>query len=421
MSTDAYRDLLFNDGEGITHGDLNNARAFLGARLFDQIMEHHAGASAVLTTDPDLWSEQGEDTDLTSLIYTLTGGDGVLKQGSSATKIGTYGGTIFQKIATADGEEASFIPYTLGENEFDLTIGAGHATLKRIDIVQVKLEYVEGDSESRDYKDAITGALTTTTPDKTRRVQATISLKAGTAATPPTYPDPDAGYAVLGAVLVPATWTTGITAEGWPSEAGKASMRQCSIPLRTHSVTVGAAEADDSGAGGAGTYDRTNNYAVATGGDVSNVLFWCPVGSPGTRVVGVTLHGAFITGGGLCAAKLFSYRPFDGGGSFSLDAPVICTLTSALITTDAAAHAKSQYAHMGQIADGMADSNPSAANGPIGDGVWCGGGRSGPATAPIKKHAGVSASDVCWLSQVALQVYLEADSWIFGVTFHLAG
>lgn len=421
MSTDAYRDLLFNDGEGITHADLNNARAFLGARVFDQLIEHEAGAAAVIGTDPDLWSVQGEDTVLTSLVYTLTGGDGVLKVGSAATKIGTYGGTIFQKIANADGEEANFIPFTMGAGEFDLTIGAGDATNPRIDIVQVKLEYVEGGSESRDFKDAVTGALSTTTPNKTRRAQATFSLKAGTPAATPTYPAPDAGYAVLGAVRVPATWTTGVEPDYTYAGGTTAKIRQCSIPLKTHSVTVMGSEMDTEGAGGAGTPNKFAGFIYADGGDLTNVFCWCPIGGPGTRIVGITLHGNFPSGGGgNNTAVLRNYTLANGGGSFSIAAIYDATLTSVLITNENAVW-RSRFAHLGMIADAMTDSNPSAANGPVGDGVWVGGSRSGPAYAPIKKHAGSSAGDQGWLNRAALVLGIEADGYLVAVTFHLAG
>jgi hypothetical protein len=419
MGNDIYRLAQFNDGEGVEYDDFNISARVALARLTDQYLEHLAGAGHTTTDDPDLWGEQGPDVDMSNLIYTATGGDGVLKQGSTTTKIGTFGGTIFQKVGSADGAAPTFIPYTMVDNEFNLTIGAGHATLKRIDIVQVKLEWESGATESRDFKDATTGALTTTTPNKKRRVKATISLKAGTAGATPAYPSPDAGYAMLGAVFVPATWAANVSSEAWASVTTHAKIRQCSVPLRVRAYTIMGSQMDISQASGSPVV--SNGCVFATAGDAANIIAWCPAGGPGTRLVGIALHGAFQSAtGGNNSAVLKCYQAIDGGGSFNINASSTAdsTLTSKLISA-AVDTMKSRFAHLGDIAAGVSDSTPASAG--LGDGFWVGGGRSGPAHQPIKHNAGVASGDDVWFSQLGLKLGIEDQSWIFAVTFYLAG
>lgn len=383
MSNDLFSGMLWSEGEGLTHDDLNNGRGYIEARIFDQLLSQLApGPLASATTDPDLVGLNGADLDTTSLIFTMSAGCGVLKQGSAATKVGTYGGTIFQKIAAADGEEATFIPYTLVDNEFDLTIGAGDAANPRIDIIQVKLEWVElaADQEARDFEDGVTRVLTTQNTVKKRRVQATISLKAGTAGATPTYPAPDAGYAVLGAVRVPALWATGITHDRNPSAGVLAGLRQCSVPLRVQAFTVTPDEFDYAFAtnwiryavAGFGFAKAAANGAAATG-----LRVWCPAAGQGKRIIGVAIQGSFEVAGSVelrtavdAAGGLTSYASHD--------------LSSVLVNVGAGNCFT--FAHLGDIADASPDSDPSAAAGPIGDAYWASGGRSGPAFAPVVRY-----------------------------------
>jgi len=417
MSTDLYADLLFNDGEGITHADLNNARAFPRARAFDQLLARLGGYLAA-DADPDSPGEAGADPAVTSLAYTLAGGDCALAVGSVATKVKLLPGTLFQRIAAADGAEAQFLPYTVVAGDVDITITAGHATLNRIDILQVKLEYVEAGSESRDFKDAVTGALSTTTPNKRRRVQATFSLKAGTPGATPSYPAPDAGYCVVGAVFVPATWTTGVYSDGMGAAASTAAvMRQCSVPLNVEAVTVTPEEFDYTWA--TNWARDTDGDARASGGAATQLVVWCPHAGQTKRIVGVDIVGLWATSGvvllrSMLWSSLLAYFAADAVSATDLSA----NLSAQLVTTGGTTQSK--FAHLGDIADGSLLSNPSAAAGPIGDPFWSSGGASGPAYRKIQRNAG-NLSGSSWFHKAHLDIDAGDGSKIVAVTFYLAG
>lgn len=416
MSTDLYADVLYNDGEGITHGDANNARAFLGARLFDQLLARLTGNLAA-AEDPDITAEGGNDPGLTSLAYTLHGGECVIAQGSSSTKVKLLPGTILQRTAAAaDGAEAKMLAYTIRAGDVDLTIGAGHATLNRIDIVQMKLELVDGDSESRDFKDAVTGALSTITPDKTRRVQATFSIKAGTAAATPTYPAPDSGYVMVASVYVPDTWAANFTDDQGGYDSSSAILHQCTVPLNVEAYTVRPHEMDvsqatnwavDAGAPGAAT-----GYMKASGA-ATNLRVHCPAAGHTKRIVGIEIVASWVTS---AVVELTTYHVGLLGWTKNTNGTFVLTSTLASV----GAGDIGRLAHLGHIADASPASEPSAANGPIGDPIWARGGRSGPAARRIER-AGGTINDATWAERAALEIDAGDTSAIYEVTFYLAG
>jgi hypothetical protein len=407
MANDLFKAVLINDGQGVTDSDLTNISKFNLSRLAEQMFERMAGTLAVASKDPEYY---GTNTALTSLIYTLTGGDAVIKQGSSNTKVTLTPGTIFQKLASTDGNEAQFIPYTVGASDVDLTIGAGGAN-PRIDILQVKLEWESGNSASRDFEDATTGAKTTQTTNTHRRVKATFSIKAGTTAATPVYPTPDAGYAVIAAIRVPAGWASGIgiDAAGFTS----AILRQCSIPLGIEAITVTPGEFDYSmpglagwrrGTSGDGLSIHGSAYAASAGTDL---CVWVPNGTQGKRIVGVKIQAKWATSG---TVELVSWR-YNTLTGYGADASKV-DLSSVLVTTGGTLQEK--FAHLGQIADGSSDSDPTAAAGPIGDPFWASGGKSGPA----RRENEFRSNE---FQRSALLIDAGSGSIVVAVTFYLAG
>lgn len=198
---DLYKGVNYNDGEDILYGDLNDGQRFLGARVFDQLIGKLIGQ--VTGADPESVAAQGADPS-TAWAYAIHISGGMLRQGSTNAKIKIGAGTLLQKIANSDGNEAQLLAYTF-DGTTEVTISNGHATLNRVDMIQMALSYVTDDSQSRDFQDAVTGANSSQPLNKKRRVQCTVSVKSGTAAANPTYPTPDAGYVPIGCVIVPAT------------------------------------------------------------------------------------------------------------------------------------------------------------------------------------------------------------------------
>lgn len=215
MSTDNFKQVYFNDGEGLVHTDITDLQSMLESKIWDQIIHNQIGAQGlhpadlglgVNGTDHVFGGQDGTDH-ASSRAYCLNPGAAYLRQGSSNGKIQIAPGTLLQKIGTIDGSDPKLVAYTfVGTEEWTLT--NGDATNPRVDLLQMKLEYVLGDTQSRDFKDATTGVVTTTSMSKKRRVQCTLSVKAGTPAASPAMPTPDSGYVPVGSVMVGNGWTT---------------------------------------------------------------------------------------------------------------------------------------------------------------------------------------------------------------------
>ncbi|HYC73117.1 MAG TPA: hypothetical protein VEB66_18040 [Opitutaceae bacterium] len=379
MPTDLFTTVQFNDGEGLDFVDFNDIGRGAVLRQTDQFLSQLVGRLAAGNADPDHVGEAGSNAALTSLAYTMTGGDCAIAQGSTSTRVKLLPGLLFQKTGNTTGTEGTFLPYSVQAGDVDLTIAAGDATHPRVDIVQARLEWVSGGAVARDFMDATTGAITSTTPNKTRRVQATFSVKAGTPAATPTYPTPDAGYVLVAAVRVPAGWASGFRTDALVPTSGTAAVLvQNTIPLRVEAVTVMPHQFEG--------YYASNWARAATGsgsvsghweatGAGSNLLVWIP-GSQTRRVVGVALVGESTAN---LTAKLVtrSWKYNDGlGGAAQLNVGAAMDLTSKVNGLAASGLA---FAHLGDIADASSASNPTAAAGPIGDPFWAHGGISGPA------------------------------------------
>lgn len=412
VTTDLYKGKLYNDGEGLTHGDLNDARAWALAQALDQTFAHLLGQLQTGLKDPDMIGENGGEPagNMLGVIYTMTGGEAILwaDVGGGVTDVKITGGTIFQKLAAANGNEAQFLAHTIRDNEHTLAIAAGDATNPRIDIVQVKLEYVNGGSESRDFKDAITGALSSTNVNKTRRVQATISIKQGTPAATPTYPAPDAGYALLGAVRVPATWAGGFTPDGTGSAS--AGLRQCSVPLRIQAIT----QSMDEGVQvlSASNWSKVDAGVTASGGAGTDLIVWCPHASHAKRIVGVAITARWVTSGAVELRRTPQALTGPNGGATPVN-----DLSSVLVNADGTL--RTYFAHLGHIADSSSDSNPSAANGHIGDAFWACGGKAGPTTRPFQLNIPPTTGFLG--NRSALWIDGGQNSTIYEVTWYLAG
>lgn len=215
MSTDLYSSVLYADGAEVDPDGLNNSQRFVQAMVTDQLLQTLIGSIAQLTAvngngfnDPEFSSQNGVNCPGV-YAYALNVGGAHLRPGSANNKIQIAPGCLFQKIANCDGLKSTLVPYAFaGTEEFTLT--NGDATSPRVDLLQMKLEYLDAVPGSVDFQDAVTRALTTNASANTRhKVQCTLSVKAGTPAASPRIPDPDAGFCAVGTVLVGNGWTTG--------------------------------------------------------------------------------------------------------------------------------------------------------------------------------------------------------------------
>lgn len=293
MATDNYKEVFWNDGEGLTHGDLNDAERFLLAKIYDQILTQPIGSLLAQSGGSDLeFGAQNSTEVATTHAYCLSPGRAYLRKGTAVNKIQIAPGTLLQKVGTSDGSEPKFLAFTfLGTEE--VTISNGDATNPRCDLIQMKLEVVESDSQTRDFKDATTGVITSTTMNKKRRVQCTLSVKAGTPAATPTVPDPDSGYVGVAFVQVNATYTSGGAASyGVEYLESNSTTTLCIHDLRMPvSVKAYQTRASQFLHGANWTYDPATGYISATG--APGELF-VPYTGPLARVIGLELNASWI-------------------------------------------------------------------------------------------------------------------------------
>ncbi len=292
--TDSHsRRVLFHPGEGLDDRDFNDTQLYTYSQLVENLL---ASAPARAIDNPvsplsiidheigDVWND-GTLTN-TGEVFCPYAGAGYVRATANANELTTVPGPIMQCIgSTFDGSGESVALFRLPTTT--LTTTTGDATHPRVDLVEVKLEFVDADNTARDFEDAITGAKTTTNFDKTRRVQCTIQIKAGTPAASPAYPAPTAGYAVLAAVYVPALHNAAHSADN----------------LRDHRFPLGSVRVYDTPAnefwrpGGSPWTVSQEQYATdPSGGATSSVFAYCNRVGKNARLVGISVYGRWGDG-----------------------------------------------------------------------------------------------------------------------------
>ncbi len=156
--TDLFKSIKFNDGEEIVYGDLDDSQESLGARLLDQILGETAPNNSTYGVEEN---ETNGPVDIDGVfVYALRPGRACAIDGSnSSIALGTTGqvnitpGTILQKIGSLTGSEASLIPFTFDGTTL-ITIANGDASHPRVDLIQVKLEYLNAGAQNRVFNTA---------------------------------------------------------------------------------------------------------------------------------------------------------------------------------------------------------------------------------------------------------------------------
>lgn len=297
MSTDLFKQVNFNDGEGVTHTDINDLQRYLESKIWDQIVHNGIGAlnyTAFGATGKDL-ELGGQDgaNHPTTFAYCLNPGAAFLRAGSANNKIQISPGTLLQKIGATTGNDPQMLAYTFVGTE-EWTLSNGDATNPRVDLLQMKLEYITADLQVRDFEDATTRVTTTTSMSKKRQVQATLTVKSGVPAASPTIPDPDAGYVPVGSVMVGNGWTIANAPRfGLDDVAAlnNAVVHDQRMPVRVRAYTVMASQ----------FYCKTNwSYSSATGAALSSSAtneLQIPCPAPLGRLLGIAwLHFASDSG-----------------------------------------------------------------------------------------------------------------------------
>lgn len=237
--------VLFNDGEEVTYGDFNDLQKY----------------SHALHNDIVAFAEHGitysDSSDYTAYLRSV-GNGGLVKPGASARVVTNVGGTIAQCTGTPDGLSPKYLVYQLSANELQTTISTNSSGNPRYDIIQVKLEEVDGSSETRDFEDATTGVHTTQSFNKKTRIQLTFSTKEGTPAGSPVPPAPDSGY---------VTWAYIYMPNGYNSAFTEAHLYDNRLPHRFGSIFIPVAFYNPAG------YDMHAGYVEATSGSVNALCY----------------------------------------------------------------------------------------------------------------------------------------------------
>lgn len=184
------KEMQFNDGEGIDYADFNNLQKYLRSEMWDSVV-----GPIARVVESDVYPS-------TSHLYCM-GNAGHPTYDGTGRDFGNAAGTIIQKVTAGvpTGDTPLYLPYHLATDEIFTAVGALAANSSgsdRYDTIQVKIDAVEDGSESRDFKDATTLALSTTTPNKKYNTRLTASIKSGA-----TEQAPDAGYVKWAVIKVP--------------------------------------------------------------------------------------------------------------------------------------------------------------------------------------------------------------------------
>lgn len=166
------KEVLFNDGEGLDHADLNDLQRYARALVADGILAQHARLGDV-----------GHGGASASHLFAI-GNAGAPYAGAGTAEALFRPGTVFQRLAgNFTGDDPQTLIYYLDQDEPTQAHPAAAAGMERWDLYSIALAQEDADPAdqvSRDIKDAITGALSTTSMGKVRKVAATIALTQGT-------------------------------------------------------------------------------------------------------------------------------------------------------------------------------------------------------------------------------------------------
>lgn len=201
MTTDAFGRVLFTQGEEIVAEDFNGASGRLLSSVWDQLVYASLPREAFNLSIDSAFNPTSSPY---AFALTISGGRPI--QGSANNKVKVSAGVLMQAVGTLSGTEPQLLAYSFSGND-EVTIANGDATNPRVDIVQMKLEYVEDTTTVRNFEDAITHVVVSTSTSKCRRVQCVLSVKQGGASVTPLYPIPDVGHVVIAGIVVGAAYS----------------------------------------------------------------------------------------------------------------------------------------------------------------------------------------------------------------------
>lgn len=295
----AFKEILFNDGEGLDYNDFNTMQRQARALVCDGLLANRARTEQSLVST----IEQGH-------LFAI-GLGGAPQVGGGALTVTNHAGVIAFPTSISVGlSDPNFLVYYLSAGELLSTLAVGDATNPRIDLICVKLEQVSNDAadnETRDFKDATTGVITSQTMVKRRKVKLTKQVVAGTPAGSPVEPAVPAGFKKWAAITVPANHNAVFT----PVTHQLIDYR---MPIGFYTSFVRPGEATSS----AWTVDAALSRwdSNATGQNLFIPLTGC--GQVGARLLTVSLHYQNFGAGSELTAKLIRRSVFPAAADVEL-------------------------------------------------------------------------------------------------------
>jgi hypothetical protein len=286
------RRVLFHpDGEAIDRTDDENVQLFSRQDLHNLILSGLFADGIGEPTDPgsitrpEALSHNDIGVDTTQGVFAPWPGAGYVVPTGTNNQVQFTAGPMVTVIDEPwsygnDGEE--FCLYRIGGG-ITLTTAAGDATNPRIDLVEVKLEYIDGDPQTRHFEDATTRAPSSQAgTDKERQVQLTYQIKQGTPAANPTYPTPTAGFQAYAAIYVPATHNTVHSPD---------NIRDLRFPFGVRCIDVDRRGFYYTGSNPWVDFGMLASAAASSDPDDDRVIVPCPISTKSARLIAVGLHG----------------------------------------------------------------------------------------------------------------------------------
>ena len=190
--------VLFNDGEGIHHEDFNLAQRHIVRMLTDGLLKHR------------YWDRGNFNGTAFRPFYdagVLTG------SGTGNRTISATGGAYLWNLGTSNADDQNLIIGQFDTTDFATTLdSATTGSDWRRDICEVKVELDDFDLTNRDFKDAITGALTTSSFNKSHGAVVTVQYIKGVDQTSEALADANepattAGFVKIASFLIDNTGT----------------------------------------------------------------------------------------------------------------------------------------------------------------------------------------------------------------------
>lgn len=286
--------ILFNDGEGVDHGDLNKLALAATQRAwewpaYNDLLPH----LAVVPTSPDSAFEGA--TNLATMVFCKGGGPRMVISGLSVSF-----GAGFLGVYTGTGPPSALDPkmrWAYTTTVLDVALSAAPAGQKRFDAIVLDIAESNSDTESRDFKDATTGALSTTTPNKRTKLAGSFSIVSGTPAV----------YSAGAAPSTPAI-SSRVVALALVNDTGIEELWDCTIPAGPQFTSLSVPKRDAIVGTGAGVWSGGGTTGAIAGGSVGDLWLVPPMfsGDPTARVIGIELRYSLAAG---AIIKLVSVAP----------------------------------------------------------------------------------------------------------------